>query len=123
MKGQVVMVPRNAGVLFIVAALLSAVLFSVPPAYAQHDGQGKAPSLLKGADTLLEEGSVDKAIETVKKAIAEDPDNPEAYDKLGYMLLQKERPDDAIAAFTSALKIRPGLRTAKTGIGLSLLKK
>jgi tetratricopeptide (TPR) repeat protein len=123
MRRQSAIVLRNIGPLFILTALAFVLFFLPAVAHARQDGSDKVASLLKETDTLLEEGSVDKAIVTLKKANAEDPENPEPYDRLGYILLQKGRTDDAIAAFSSALRIRPTLRAAKTGIGLSLLKK
>jgi tetratricopeptide (TPR) repeat protein len=123
MKGKGGILSRNAGMLGILAVLAFVLIGYLPAAHAGQDGHDKAVTLLKESETLLEEGHIDKAIETVKNAVAADPENPEPYDRLGYMLLQKGLPDDAITAFTSALKIQPTFRTARTGIGLAFLKK
>jgi len=94
--------------------------FSFLPVYAQQE---KAVSLYKESVKLFKDGSVDGAIEVIKEAVNADPNYPEAYDHLGYMLLKKGQFDDAINAFNSALKINPRMRTSKTGIGFALLKK
>jgi tetratricopeptide (TPR) repeat protein len=123
MTGKGGILPRNTGTPGILAVLAFVLIVFLPAANAGQDGHDKAVTLLKEADTLLEEGHIDKAIETVKSAVTADPENPEPYDRLGYMLLQKGLPDDAVNAFTAALKIQPTFRTARTGIGLALLKK
>jgi Tfp pilus assembly protein PilF len=114
---------RNAGMPGILAMLAFVLLVFPPAANAGQDGHDKAVTLLKEADTLLEEGHIDKAVDTVKNAVAADPENPEPYDRLGYMFLQKGQPDDAIKAFASALRIQPTYRTSRTGIGIAFLKR
>jgi len=105
---------------FFVVFLLYLYLFSLPVVYAQNE---KAVSLYKESVKFFEDGSIDRAIEAIKEAINADPDYPEAYDHLGYMLLKKGQVDEAINAFNSALKINPRMRTSKTGIGIALIKK
>jgi tetratricopeptide (TPR) repeat protein len=122
MRGTGGTLSRHVGIGIL--SVLAFVLLVIPPAAtAEQDGHDKAVTLLKEADALLQEGHIDKAIEKVKNAITADPENPEPYDRLGHLLLQKDLPDDAINAFASALKIQPTSRTARTGIGLALLKK
>jgi tetratricopeptide (TPR) repeat protein len=123
MRGKGGILSHNVEMLGILTVLAFVLLIVPPAANAGQDGHDKAVTLLKEADTLLEEGHIDKAIETVKNAVAADPENPEPYDRLGFMLLQKGQPDEAINAFTSALRIQPTYRTSRTGIGLAFLKK
>ena len=103
--------------------ILYALFISPLQANAEQDAKEKADALLKEASSLYNEGNMDKALTTVKEAIAISPEYPEAYDQLGFVLLKKGQLDDAINAFNSALKINPRFRTSKTGIGLALLKK
>jgi Flp pilus assembly protein TadD len=115
--------PGKSKALVLTAALSFFLSFPFPAAFAAQEGTQQAAVLLKEANMLFEDGDIDKAIETIKGAIAADPVNAESYDRLGYMLLRKGRPDDALNSFTTALKLKPTLRASKTGVGLCLLKK
>ncbi len=114
---------RGIGTALFLTAVAFVLISSPFPASAGQEGPRKAAALLREADTLSREGNTDKAIVTLKSAIAADPENSGAYDRLGYMLLRKGRADDAANAFTSALGIQANLGTAKTGLGLALLQK
>ncbi len=107
-------------VVFLALTFTSTFTCFLPVVFAQQE---KAVSLYKESVKLLEDGNIDKAIEAIKEAINADPNYPEAYDHLGYILLKKGQIDEAINAFNSALKINPRMRTSKTGIGLALMKK
>ncbi len=96
-------------------------LFPLPEC-AADEGKDKAISF-EEAVALFEQGDSDKAIDVMKKVISADPQNAEAYDRLGYFFLKKAQFDDSLNAFASALKINPALRTSKTGSGLALFKK
>ena len=80
-------------------------------------------AVYKDAIELFESGDIDKAIDTMKKLLQEHPENAEAYERLGSMLLRKGELDEAVNAFNASLKINPRLHTAKTGKGFALLRK
>lgn len=98
------------------------IFLSFPLQCAADEGKGKATSF-EEAVALFEQGNTDRAIEVMKKVISADPQNAEAYDRLGYFLLKKAQFDESLNAFAAALKINPALRTSKTGSGLALFKK
>jgi tetratricopeptide (TPR) repeat protein len=102
---------------------LIAALLSHSSGYAQQPEREKAAQLLKTASGAYEDGDMEKALSAVRESISVMPDNAEAYDRLGSLLLEKRLFDDSLAAFNQALKINPNLRQAKTGTGLSLLGK
>ena len=62
-------------------------------------------------------------MDAIKKLVQEHPDDAEAFEKLGSLLLRKGELDDAISAFNTSLKINPRMHAAKTGKGFALLKK
>ncbi len=110
----------------IAACLLFALCISgaVAPARAQdNDNKEKAVALYNEAATLFHEGNTDKAIETARESLKVDPAFCECYEQLGYMLLSKRLPEEALSAFDEALRINPRLRTSKTGKGFALLGK
>jgi tetratricopeptide (TPR) repeat protein len=90
---------------------------------AQQNGTGQSASAFKDALTFYREGSTDKALEKMREVIKNAPQNEDAYQELGYMLLKKGEFDDALSAFRSALKINPRMRTARTGVGLTLYEE
>ncbi len=99
------------------------IILSFPlPKCAADEGKEKATPF-EEAVALFEQGNVDKSIEIMKRVVAANPQNAEAYDRLGYFFLKKEQFDESLNAFEAALKINPALRTSKTGTGLALLKK
>ena len=75
--------------------------------YAQD--REKAVSLYKESVKFFEDGSIDRAIEIVKEAVNADPNYPEAYDHLGYMLLKRGQLDEAVNAFNDPLCTGAGL--------------
>jgi tetratricopeptide (TPR) repeat protein len=91
--------------------------------YAQDEAGDKASVLYRESFELFDNGDVTGAIDTINKAIKANPDYPEAYDRLGYMLLHKGDYDAALGAFQSALEKNPALRTSKSGLGFALLGK
>jgi Flp pilus assembly protein TadD len=109
--------------LVLVTAFFFFLSFSFPAVFAAQEETQRAAALFREATTMFDDGQIDRAVETMKRAIAADPGNAESYDRLGYMLLRKDQPDDALLAFNAALKLKPTLRTAKNGVGLGLLKK
>lgn len=77
----------------------------------------------KEAVELFESGDTVRAIGLMKKHLQEHPDNAEAYEKLGSMLLRKGELDEALNAFDAGLNVNPRLHSVKTGKGFTLLKK
>jgi tetratricopeptide (TPR) repeat protein len=107
-----------SSIIFMCFCVLLAFPF-VTPVRAQQN----TASAFQDALTLSREGATDKAIEKMEEVVKNDPQNADAYEEVGYMLLKKGRFDDALSAFRSAVKINPRMRTARTGIGLTLYEK
>ncbi len=84
--------PDRGHYLYCVIILLFCVyLFTSPVAevYSQETDRGKAVSLYSESSELFKNGDVGNAIKAIRKALTADPNYPEAYDKLGYLLIQK----------------------------------
>lgn len=77
----------------------------------------------KDAVELFESDDTVRAIGLMRKHLQEHPDNAEAYERLGSMLLRKGELDEALNAFDAGLKVNPRLHSAKTGKGFALLRK
>ena len=106
------------------ACICCLLIFSyVPAARAMQKDAGPTGTEFKDALTFYSEGSTDKAIDMMRTVIRKDPQNADAYEEMGYMLLKKRELGDALSAFRSALKINPLMRTARTGVGLTLYEK
>lgn len=107
-----------------IAVLLCCVIVQAfpLPECAADEGKDRATSFDE-AVALFEQGNTDKAIEVMKKVVTAEPQNAEAYDRLGYFFLKKAQFDESLNSFAAALKINPALRTSKTGTGLALFKK
>ncbi len=80
-----------------------------------------------GADALLaqgraafEKGNWSQAIETFKKVLASDPNQPEAHAYMGLILAQAGHLDGALTAFDRALAAAPNLPMALWGKGMVL---
>jgi Flp pilus assembly protein TadD len=102
--------------------LFSCVLLQPWTAWSQ-DSREKAVSLVKESVSLSKAGNLDKAEELVREALKADPNNAEACDQLGKVLLRKGLNDQAADAFNAALKINPRLNSSKTGLGVALFRK
>jgi cytochrome c-type biogenesis protein CcmH len=61
-----------------------------------------------------------KAIDSFKKALAADPNNPEAHAYMGFILIQAGHGDGALMAFDKALSIAPNFPMALWGRGTVL---
>jgi tetratricopeptide (TPR) repeat protein len=122
---------RNSGsrrrYVFFPVIVLSACLYLLLPSvihvYAQDGDRDRASTLYREAVEFFDNGDVSNAIETINNALKANPDYPEAYDSLGYMLIQTGDFDGALSAFQSALERNPALRTSKSGLGFALLAK
>lgn len=56
---------------------------------------------------LGQQGRVDEAVASLRRAIEEDPRQPTAYDRLGTILLEQGKLDEAAAQFQALLGMRP----------------
>ncbi len=108
--------------LFFLLLCIYLTSFHTEEVYAKERDAGET-SVYKNAIELFESGNTDKAIDTMKKLLQANPDNAEAYERLGSMLLRKGELDEAVNAFNTSLKINPRLHSAKTGKGFALLRK
>jgi tetratricopeptide (TPR) repeat protein len=72
---------------------------------------------------LAEKGRTDEALAQFQKALALEPDYPEALNNLGDALLHKGQVDEAIGRFQDALKINPKFAEAHYDFGLALVRK
>jgi cytochrome c-type biogenesis protein CcmH len=61
-----------------------------------------------------------KAIEAFKRALAADPNQPEAHAYMGFILIQAGHADGALMAFDKALGLAPNLPMALWGKGMTL---
>jgi cytochrome c-type biogenesis protein CcmH len=61
-----------------------------------------------------------KAIDAFKKALASDPNQPEAHAYMGFILVQAGHADGALLAFDKALAVAPNLPMALWGKGMTL---
>ncbi|MBI5100776.1 MAG: tetratricopeptide repeat protein [Nitrospirae bacterium] len=114
---------RDGAVTLVFFTSLIVIFFVYAQAFAGAPEREKAAQLLKSAAKFNGEGETDRAIAAVEEAIILTPDQAEAREQLGTLLLKKKLFDDASRAFNEALKINPNMRSAKTGIGLALIGK
>ena len=90
---------------------------AIKPDYAEtHYNLGTA---------LMQQGHFDEAIAHLQEAAQPRPDSQKvqamAWETLGGLLLQQGREDEAIADYQSALRLDPGLASARSGLGNVLL--
>lgn len=64
-----------------------------------------------------------KAIDAFKKALAADPNNPEAHAYMGFILVQAGHGDGALMAFDKALAVAPNFPMALWGKGMVLYQE
>ncbi len=69
---------------------------------------------------LAETGKLTEAIAVCNRAIQDDPNNAEAYDRLGWALSQQGYLAEAISAYNQALRVNPTLAEAHNHLGLAL---
>src|SRR5205814_8486531 len=68
-------------------------------------------------------GEIEKAIATLKKAVLLNPDLPEAYNNLGGLLRETGDVGGAEQAFRSAIRSQPELAAAHTNLGIVLVAR
>ena len=94
----------------------------VPPAAAPAPPAAPAEPelsydrLVADADRLLENGSTGRALRLYQRALKQQPNGAEALAGLGYVHLDRQRPEAAITAFRRALTVAP-FAPAMFGIG------
>jgi lipoprotein NlpI len=89
----------------LVAALVGALFAARSGVTARADD--KPEKLVDDAIKALKEKDYKKAIELTEKAIAADPKNAEAYDRLGDALLKSGQFKEAVAAYDKFLELKP----------------
>ena len=84
---------------------------------------GNARAALDEGKQAFEKQDYPKAIEAFKKALATDPNNPEAHAYMGFILVQAGHGDGALMAFDKALAQAPNFPMALWGKGMVLYQE
>jgi len=66
-----------------------------------------ASSLIEKADEKMQKGDLQKALAIYSEANIKAPKNPETLFKMGYVLVQQDRDDEALEYYKEALSINP----------------
>ncbi len=72
---------------------------------------------------FTENGMIELATNSVKKSIEVKPDLLKSHVLLGFLYLEQEEPDNALATFNRALELDSHSNDAKTGLGGALIMK
>jgi tetratricopeptide (TPR) repeat protein len=72
---------------------------------------------------LAETGKLTEAIAVCNRTIQENPQNAEAYDRLGWALAQQGYLAEAISAYNQAIRVNPALAEAHNHLGLALYQQ
>ena len=78
---------------------------------------------MREAQTALEAGEVNQAVDKLRQVTLLAPEYSEAYSLLGDALMRRSEADGAIEAYQSALKLRPDSYGGALGLGRALLSK
>src|SRR6266571_4961876 len=105
---------RQAAMYGNIETLWRTTLARNPGCWMAHNNLGSA---------LLGKGEVDEAILYCEKAVAKEPNDPDAQVALANALLQKKRIDDAIVHYQKAVAMRSDYFLARYGLGHALLEK
>jgi cytochrome c-type biogenesis protein CcmH len=81
---------------------------------------GEARAALAEGKQAFAQQDFPKAIDAFKKALAADPNNPEAHAYMGFILIQAVHGDGALMAFDKALSVAPNFAMALWGRGMVL---
>ena len=81
---------------------------------------GEARAALAEGKQAFAQQDFPKAIDAFKKALAADPNNPEAHAYMGFILIQAGHGDGALMAFDRALSVAPNFPMALWGRGMVL---
>ena len=76
----------------------------------------KFEELLEQGETLAGEGLLEEALSRFEQALALVPDNPEAIEAIGRVLLGLDRPEEAEASFLDALELDPNWVAPRMGL-------
>ncbi len=83
-------------------------------------GNSEVAATLKEGKAAFEKQDFAKAIESFKKVLAADPNQPEAHAYMGLILIQAGHADGALMAFDKALAVAPNFPMALWGKGMTL---
>jgi cytochrome c-type biogenesis protein CcmH len=81
---------------------------------------GESARFLQEGKSAFAKQDWPKAIEAFKRALAADPNQPEAHAYMGFILIQAGHADGALMAFDKALELAPNLPMALWGKGMTL---
>jgi len=84
---------------------------------------GKEALCEKTASSLAREGKLDEGIDQIRQCIEKGSSRAKSHVVLGYLLLEKGEPQQAMASFEKALQLRPRSSDAKTGKGILLAQQ
>jgi Flp pilus assembly protein TadD len=86
----------------------------------RYQKKSLVPALIEEALKLEEEGSLDGAISTLRKAAELDPSSAVVFYDLGIALMRQNRPQEAVAAYRTALQLRPWFALAQKALAVTL---
>lgn len=96
-----------------------------PVAFANFDGGGsddKEPTPLDKAADMIDSGDYANAVELLQGYVADNPDDADGYNLLGYALRHQERYEDSEKAYEQALALDPEHEEALEYLGELYLK-
>jgi Tfp pilus assembly protein PilF len=96
------------------AAVIAAALSFPAPA-------GDADSLVEKGEAQLKSGQIDAAVQTLKKAVAEDPSSSLAYTRLGGAWVLKREYAAGLQSFKRAISLDANNATAFVGMAFAYL--
>ncbi|MBI4522608.1 MAG: cytochrome c-type biogenesis protein CcmH [Deltaproteobacteria bacterium] len=96
---------------------------SITGGFLTGTGSQDVPSLIAQGRAAYEKQDWGKAIESFKKVLAVDGNNPEAHSYMGMILIQANHPDGALSAFDRALAADPNFGLALWGKGMLLYRE
>jgi cytochrome c-type biogenesis protein CcmH len=83
-------------------------------------GSSESARFLQEGKSAFAKQDWPRAIEAFKRALAADPNQPDAHAYLGFILIQAGHADGALMAFDKALELAPNLPMALWGKGMTL---
>lgn len=110
-------------IIFLILNLVFYSFLSVSDLLWAEDGRARAESLYKESIRLEREGDEEKAMEVIGEALKADPNYANTHVQMGYLLLKRNKLDEAMNHFKTAIKLNPRSHDAKTGMGIILSRK
>jgi cytochrome c-type biogenesis protein CcmH len=95
---------------------------SITGGFLTGTGESASTQFLQEGKSAFAKQDLPKAIEAFKRALAADPNQPEAHAYMGFILLQAGHADGALLAFDKALSQAPNFPMALWGKGMVLLR-